>query len=346
MANEEYIDVAFNIFEYEGQRARVKRALTVRTLINEVLREFDDIPADPLNRYVIYMKGADTPLDESKSLMELDIQPQDELVFDHFRRFLRKNLPSSQVVSFIEVQSGESFEIKWQPALIGRTSQDMDHNIILAVDLDYLPNGKTISRSHAELTFENGKYYIRPMAENNPVYLNGKEMPFGRRFEIRHRDELSLGYQKVTLFFRTQATGKRPVEVDTKEEKIRTSVLAAEEPSATLIDGSSGSGALQTPALIVENAFDVDLVGETILLVSLPFVIGRAHPSFTKEDQVSRRHAEITQDVVGGTVYVTDLGSTNGTLVNGGRIEPNHPVALKKGDHIRFGNVLTVRFEG
>lgn len=345
MANEEYIEISFDIFEYEGQRAKVKRALTVRTLIDEVLREFDDIPGDPLNKYVIYMKGSDTPLEEHKNLIELDIQPQDELVFDHFRRFLRKNLSPEEYVSFIEVNNGESFDIEWQPALIGRASQDMDHNVLLAVDLEYLPEGKTVSRTHAEFTFEHGRYYIRPTAAHNPVFLNGKEMPYNKRFEIHHRDEITLGYQKVTLFFRTQSTGKKSIEVDTKEERMQTSQPVVEETSATMIDDAVGSMQLQTPVLVVEQAGDPSIVDEVIQVVTYPYLLGRTHPSFTKEDQASRRHAEITEDAVAGKFYITDLGSTNGTMVNGVRINANTPVEIMKGSRIRLGNVLTLRFE-
>lgn len=345
MANEDYIDVIFDIFEYEGQRARVKRSLTVETLINEVLREFDDIPADPLNKYVIYMKGSETPLDVNKNLLELDIQPQDELVFDHFRRFLRKNLPPEQCVSFIEVKSGESFDVTWQPALIGRASQDMDHNILLAVDLQFLPEGKTVSRTHAELTVERGHYYIRPMAAHNPVFLNGKEMPYNKRFEIHHRDELTLGYKEVTLFFRTQLSGKSmAVEQDTREEQMRTNQEISEAPAATLIEDAAVSMKLSSPSLVVEKSAVAEHVGEVITMVEFPYLLGRTHPQLTDEDQVSRRHAEIRQQAP-GKFLVVDLGSTNGTMVNGSRIPANQPVEIMKGSRIRLGNVLTVRLE-
>lgn len=346
MANEDYIDIIFDIFEYEGQRARVKRSLTVSTLINEVLREFDDIPADPMNKYVIYMKGSDTPLEEQKNLKELDLQPQDELVFDHFRRFLRKNLPPHECASFIEVKSGESFDVTWQPALIGRASQDMDHNVLLAVDLEYLPEGKTISRTHAEFTVEHGRFYIRPMAAHNPVFLNGKEMPYNKRFEIKHRDELTLGYKNVTLFFRTQITGKGAGAIDqtTKEEKMKTSQPIADEPAATMIEDAAASMKLSAPGLVVEQSAVQGNVGKLIELDEFPYLLGRTHPQLTQEDQVSRRHAEIRKDAA-GKFYVIDLGSTNGTMVNGAKIAANEATEIMKGSRIRLGNVLTVRLE-
>ncbi len=46
--------------------------------------------------------------------------------------------------------------------------------------------------------------------------------------------------------------------------------------------------------------------------------------------QVSRRHARVYPK--GTTVWVEDLGSKNGTFVNGERLEPGKPAPLKEGD--------------
>ena len=43
---DEYIDVKIDVFEHTGQRARLRKNLTVVNLIEEVLKEFDDIVAD------------------------------------------------------------------------------------------------------------------------------------------------------------------------------------------------------------------------------------------------------------------------------------------------------------
>jgi pSer/pThr/pTyr-binding forkhead associated (FHA) protein len=72
-----------------------------------------------------------------------------------------------------------------------------------------------------------------------------------------------------------------------------------------------------------------DLVDETV-------TIGRSPDnSIRLEDvSVSGRHAELM--LVGESCYLKDLGSTNGTLVNG---EPITSVQLRAGDRIRFGKV-------
>jgi pSer/pThr/pTyr-binding forkhead associated (FHA) protein len=50
---------------------------------------------------------------------------------------------------------------------------------------------------------------------------------------------------------------------------------------------------------------------------------------------VSAEHARLTQE--GGRWWVTDLGTTNGTFVNGARID--RPTPLKAGDEVRFARV-------
>ena len=54
--------------------------------------------------------------------------------------------------------------------------------------------------------------------------------------------------------------------------------------------------------------------------------------------KVSRKHAVI--EFSSGRATVEDLGSLNGTIVNGAvKLEPGHPVELKPGDTISIGRV-------
>ncbi|MFQ5351415.1 MAG: FHA domain-containing protein, partial [Thermoanaerobaculia bacterium] len=57
-----------------------------------------------------------------------------------------------------------------------------------------------------------------------------------------------------------------------------------------------------------------------------------------QERSVSRRHAKLERR--GGQLYlVEDLGTTNGTFVNGQRVAPGEPVEVQAGDLLRFGLV-------
>ncbi len=58
------------------------------------------------------------------------------------------------------------------------------------------------------------------------------------------------------------------------------------------------------------------------------------------EKGVSRRHAAIVRQE--GSLYLKDMGSANGTFLNGQKLVPNQPRVLRDGDDIRLGH-LTVR---
>ena len=53
-------------------------------------------------------------------------------------------------------------------------------------------------------------------------------------------------------------------------------------------------------------------------------------------DVLSREHARI--DIQGEQITVTDLGSTNGTFVNGTRLQARNATTLRSGDVLRFSS--------
>jgi pSer/pThr/pTyr-binding forkhead associated (FHA) protein len=77
--------------------------------------------------------------------------------------------------------------------------------------------------------------------------------------------------------------------------------------------------------------------GEFPLRVDKEIVIGRSSEldMVLVEDMVSRKHAKIT--VASGKVTIQDLGSTNGTFVNGEKIKQ---ARLKEGDRILIGTSI------
>ncbi len=75
-----------------------------------------------------------------------------------------------------------------------------------------------------------------------------------------------------------------------------------------------------------------------------PVIVGRSPNSdiVIGASYVSARHARFS--IMGSNLFVEDLGSTNGTAVNGKRI--TEPVALKSGDMVNVGDVaVRVRYE-
>lgn len=112
-------------------------------------------------------------------------------------------------------------------------------------------------------------------------------------------------------------------------------------------DGRVSAGTLDVSATAVERAGGgasgsvVGADGTRYEVGEDPLVIGREAGCDIELSQkyVSRRHAEVRR--AGNGFVVVDLGSANGTLVNGGRITERQ---LADGDKIEIGTV-TLQFE-
>jgi hypothetical protein len=61
------------------------------------------------------------------------------------------------------------------------------------------------------------------------------------------------------------------------------------------------------------------------------------------DDSVSRKHAEVRRK--GSDFYLVDLGSTNGTMLNGQELRPGVEMLLQHGDRIRMGEKTELVFE-
>lgn len=83
--------------------------------------------------------------------------------------------------------------------------------------------------------------------------------------------------------------------------------------------------------------FDTAETPRHLPIYTIPFLVGRREdlPLPLACRTVSSLHAEITESA--GRLVIRDLGSTNGTYVNGRRIEA--PVALNEDDLVQFANM-------
>lgn len=88
-----------------------------------------------------------------------------------------------------------------------------------------------------------------------------------------------------------------------------------------------------------------DNAGKTIELDDFPYSIGRARDCDLVLDYtaISRLHARLTSDHE--NVMLEDMGSTNGTFVNGRRLKPGETHRLRAGDEVRFATVAVWVFD-
>jgi hypothetical protein len=106
-------------------------------------------------------------------------------------------------------------------------------------------------------------------------------------------------------------------------------------PRAPIVDDASG----EPPAEVEREVVTLTVDGRAYPLTARRVVLGRSRECDIRipDANVSRRHAEVRQE--GATHWVVDLGSTNGTEVNGRRVERSK---LSDGDRITIGSTDVV----
>lgn len=345
---DEYIDVKIDVFDHLGQRARLRRSLTIRTLIEEILKEFDDIAAEIPEKYAIYAKGLDRPLASTSMLEQLDIQPQDTLIFKYASQSHNDQQPlEAHQYAAMRDDAGKIYPITWQPALIGRPNSDGKHDAKLAVNLQSHPKKQTVSRSHAQITFSSGHYYIQPLAENNPIFMEGKRIAFGTLREINDGDKISIGTKGLQITFMARRSPvQQPVAVPSNQKQVTTPADSTpQQPSVSNEPPQPAPESAPATFLVIENAADPGPIGQKIELNTYPSVIGRKIPLLQTERDVSRQHAEINYDAAAGKFSIKDMISANGVFIDDARLKPNQVYEILPGTRIRLGPKLVLRFE-
>lgn len=117
------------------------------------------------------------------------------------------------------------------------------------------------------------------------------------------------------------------------EEEYVTQILVEEEKTEILYQQNSEPSYCLV-AKDKENLVDIPID-------SFPFYIGKdknRNQLVLKESSVSRLHAVLT--IREEEVFLTDLGSTNGTHVNGQRLSKNQPITINNSDELAFSREI------
>lgn len=196
----------------------------------------------------------------------------------------------------------------------------LGENVVGREGADVVVPHNTVSRRHARLLLEDsGMLTMEDLGSTNGSRVAGTMIPKNNRTGLRDRIVVQFGAVKLTVI------------MPPEEENIPAIAAPEAGPSVPV-------AAIAAP----EGGASAQLIGKdgvtTHTLMSERVTFGRRSSSdvVMKEDSyISGSHAEIVfQD---GTFILTDVGSTNGTFVNGKRLEPNAPVRLKDGDDVTMG---------
>jgi pSer/pThr/pTyr-binding forkhead associated (FHA) protein len=218
-----------------------------------------------------------------------------------------------------------------------------------------------VSRRHSRFVVEGGKVMVEDVGSANGTFVDGQRIT--GMTVITSKSQVLLGDYELRL---KAAAGPRTTGVRKAEPaegggvpmpRSATRAMPAVKRSAPGAGGPSALAKRPRPgspgaAAAAEGAEQGGLVLKGLTgpwankryPVQGKLVVGRQAPATVvlEDDSVSRKHAEVEQTPDGAVLR--DLGSANGTLLNG---EPmgTQPVVLQPGDIITFG-MVEVEVEG
>ncbi|QET02384.1 FHA domain-containing protein [Cupriavidus pauculus] len=163
-----------------------------------------------------------------------------------------------------------------------------------------------LSRRHARIFSEDGAVYVADLGSKNGTHVNGAAVA-QQPAALRDGDELSFGAE---LSYRVKLYPRAPVQ--------------------------------QSGLVVALTPMRQDIGLQPIVITGFPFLVSKADDTFERYrdayphqvNYLSRRHAHLY--LKGGAPWIEDLGSTNGTFVNGARLG-DHAVRVEAGDVLAFG---------
>ena len=158
----------------------------------------------------------------------------------------------------------------------------------------------------------------------------------------KEEGEPETGRKADKTIIRYDENGRTVVEEDCirEREPERNFDAVSPEWTGTPGGGTSFLGTIREPGLFLrsESAAYPDL-----RITKNSFLIGKkrdAVDGWLKARGISRIHSRISREE--DCYYLTDLNSTNGTYLNGGRLEVNEKARLRPGDCVAFADVRYV----
>jgi pSer/pThr/pTyr-binding forkhead associated (FHA) protein len=197
---------------------------------------------------------------------------------------------------------------KEQPLRPGTSSVGREGDLVIS-------DGR-VSRVHAQFHNVAGQISLEDLGSTNGTKVDGQPLTKGQRKDLTGSEKISFGGVEVRL-----------------------SLPGAPKGDATQVFASNKTAAISAPPK--KEVAPASLVGngKTIPLKAGLNTFGRRAENdvVISDPYVSGRHGVIEIEESG--VYLTDTGSSNGTVLNEARLSPNMRTTLDPTDVIRLGSL-------
>ena len=224
------------------------------------------------------------------------------LIFDRALPADAFGAPAIQLPMLVE-QSGREHPIRPGTNVIGR-----EGDVLLA-------DGRC-SRRHAQITSTDGVLTLEDLGSTNGTKVNGTALAAGEKKILSGGDTLSFGGVELKL-----------------------SLPGTPGANATAVISSNKTAAIATPP-------KVEVAPATLVGPDKEYPLKAGLNSFGRKSDndvsitdpyVSGKHGVI--EITDNGYFLTDIGSTNGTMLNDAKLSPNMRTAITAEDVIRLGSL-------
>lgn len=207
-------------------------------------------------------------------------------------------------------------------------------NTVGRENTDVLLSHNTVSRNHAIITVENGAAWVEDQGSTNGTFVDGSKISGTEKVEMADGCEVMFG-SLALKYSAPEVVEVQEPEYD--EAACEDTDELMEEIECAVCDEEIDESVRDTPALVgklvsIDGLLSFDVQqgansigrrqGENDIVITDPYCSGR--------------HARL--DYADGVFTITDIGSTNGTKLNGAKLDIDSPHELRDGDEIAIGN--------
>ena len=239
--------------------------------------------------------------------------------------FLLSSLPGPEAAQrplpFLVDATGQKFVLRAGDNVVGREGADVT-----------LPD-RTVSRRHAHVVVQgDGDVWMEDLGSTNGTQRAGHPLPPGQRAALGDGTQLQFGAVKLTIY-----VPDAPLALPLPQN----GAAAPESEPVAALTAPKDAGPVPKAAGPIAKLTGAG--GQVYALTETTTTFGRRstnHYVLSGDPYVSGAHAQIV--FTANKFHVLDLGSTNGTTLNGRRLTAHALTAIAAGDKIVMGRTPLV----
>jgi len=186
---------------------------------------------------------------------------------------------------------------------------------------DVLVEDTRVSRQHARVTLDGATVIVEDLGSTNGTSVGGTRLGSGEKKTLGNGEKMSLGGFELTVSMPGE-TNKTLAALGGKTSAMQAAPTTSTAVAWLVLPDS------EIPLNL--GTYDFGRKSDNPIVISDPYVSGK-HGQF-----------EVTET----GVWLTDTGSTNGTLLNGAKLNAGQKVQLTKDDIIKLGAIeISIRFK-